>query len=122
GRSTARPLFFARTPFTSAGIATMSTSSQEQTDIYQAADQLLAQARHALGDMDRFYRDQGLDPDRVRSVMTAFTSPEMQAEAAAQFNQVCREVEQEVEQKLSALINAPGSQANKAAKLRRGMV
>lgn len=100
----------------------MPTLLNESTAIRQTTDQLLKQARQALGDVDQFYRDQGLDPERVRSVMAAFTTKDMQAEASAQFDHVWREIESEVEQQLALAGQASSRSPKKGPTPRRSMV
>jgi|SRR5690606_25495089 len=100
----------------------MPTTLYESTAIRQTADQLLKQARQVLGDVDQFYRDQGLDPERVRSVMAAFTTKDMQAEATAQFDHVWREIESEVEQQLALTGQTSSRPSQKGPTPRRSMV
>lgn len=100
----------------------MLTTPQKAADVYQAAEELLSKARSALGDVDQFYRDQGFDPERVRSAIAACTNQEIVDEASAQFDQLLHEVELEVQAKQAEAGVASSGHVAKAPKPPRPMV
>lgn len=100
----------------------MSMTPQKAADIYQAAEELLSKARSALGDVDQFYRDQGVDPDRMRSAIAACTTQDIVDEASAQFDQIWREVEREAQAKQAEAGMVSSGHIARAPKLRRPLV
>lgn len=100
----------------------MLTVSQRAMDVQQASEQLLQQARQALGGMDQYFRDQGLDPDQVRNMMSTLSTAEIDVEAREKFEQIKHDIEREVDQKRVELGLAPAAGASSGVKRQRSMV
>lgn len=79
--------------------------SQKKTpeQIHAEAERVLGDARRALERSDDFYREQGLDPERVRAVAADRLGPKEKAEAEALFRQDLEAVEAEVAQEMARL-------------------
>lgn len=77
--------------------------SQKKTpeQIHADAERALDDARRALERADEFYRDQGLNPDKVRAVSAERLGPKEREEAEALFRQDLEAVENEVAQELA---------------------
>lgn len=77
--------------------------SQKKTpeQIHAEAERVLADARRALERSDDFYREQGLDPEKVRAVTAERLGPKEKAEAEALFRQDLEAVEAEVAQEMA---------------------
>ncbi|MGE8689087.1 MAG: hypothetical protein ACN6PJ_18220 [Achromobacter sp.] len=77
--------------------------SQNKTSeqIHAAAERALDDARRALARADEFYRDQGLDPEKVRAVSAERLGPKEREEAESLFRQDLEAVENEVAQELA---------------------
>lgn len=71
-------------------------NTKDIEQLIREADDLTATARQALGASDEFYRDQGLDADKVRTVLAGLLDDKGQAQARTQFEQDMAEVEREV--------------------------
>ncbi|MFY2645892.1 hypothetical protein ACOTDF_30340 [Achromobacter insuavis] len=79
--------------------------------IHADAERALEDARRALAQADDFYRDQGLDPDKVRAVADARLGPQELAQAEALVRQDMEAIEAEVAQEMArqSFANAPVS-------------
>lgn len=69
--------------------------------IHAEAERVLGDARRALAQSDDFYREQGLDPEKVRAVTAARLGPKEKAEAEALFRQDLEDIESEVAQEMA---------------------
>lgn len=91
--------------------------SQKKTpeQIHAEAERVLGDARRALERADDFYRDQGLDPEKVRAVTAARLGPKEKAEAEALFRQDLEAIETEVAQEMArqSFASAPSGGAKK---------
>lgn len=79
--------------------------SQKKTpeQIHAEAERVLNDARRALEQSDDFYREQGLDPEKVRAVTAQQLGPKEKAEAEALFRQDMEAIESEVAQEMARL-------------------
>ncbi|EHK65680.1 hypothetical protein [Achromobacter arsenitoxydans] len=77
--------------------------SQKKTpeQIHAEAERVLEDARRSLARADEFYREQGLDPEKVKAVTAAGLGPKEKAEAEALFRQDLEAVESEVAQEMA---------------------
>ncbi|KGD93691.1 hypothetical protein JL37_14710 [Achromobacter sp. RTa] len=77
--------------------------SQKKTpeQIHADAERALDNARRALAQADEFYRDQGLDPEKVRAVSAQRLGAKEREEAESLFRQDLEAVENEVAQELA---------------------
>lgn len=65
-------------------------------EIMARAQALIDEAERQLNATDDFFRNQGLDPAKVRAVLAAHTTAQAEADARAAFEADMRAVEQEV--------------------------
>ncbi|MCY1511871.1 hypothetical protein D9M68_463120 [compost metagenome] len=94
--------------------------SQKKTpeQIHADAERALGDARRALEQADEFYRDQGLDPEKVRAVSAERLGPKERAEAEALFRQDLEAVESEMAQELARQSFAAPAQSGGIKKMR----
>ncbi len=69
--------------------------------IHAEAERVLDNARRSLERSDEFYREQGLDPEKVKAVTAAGLGPKEKAEAEELFRQDLEAVEAEVAQEMA---------------------
>ena len=69
---------------------------QTASDIVNRAQALIDQVKQQLADGEQFYRDQGLDPEKVRSVLSQHLNNGGDAEARQAFQSDLDAVEQEM--------------------------
>ena len=72
------------------------SSNKTAKQIHADAERALDDARRALAQADDFYRDQGLDPDKVRAVADARLGPQELAQAEALVRQDMEAIEAEM--------------------------
>lgn len=79
--------------------------------IHADAERALDEARRALERADDFYRDQGLNPEKVRAVTAARLGPQEREQAEALVRQDMEAIEAEVAQEMArqGFANAPVS-------------
>ncbi len=68
---------------------------QTASDIVNRAQALIDQVKQQLADGEQFYRDQGLDPEKVRSVLEGQMGDKQRNEADTAFRADMEAVEQE---------------------------
>ena len=101
----------------------MLTVPQKAAEVQKASEQLLQQACDALGDSDQLFRDEGLDPEKARGVLASLVTPEVEAEARAQLEQIKHDIARDREDKRAELgLTSEGRAVNGTAKRPRPMV
>lgn len=85
-----------------------------QNDIVERSQALIDQVRRDLAAAEDFYHDQGLDPEKVRSVLQASLTPEQEAAAQAEFEADMVAVTHEVEagRARAAFASEPAAQSS----------
>lgn len=96
-------------------------NTKDIEQLVREANEITAAARQALDAADEFYRDQGLDPEKVRSVLAGQLDEKGQAEARTRFEQDMAEVEREAAEE-AARANFAAPQRSGAARKPRQMV
>ena len=95
--------------------------SKTPEQIVKEAEALVQQAQQSLDASDAFYRAQGLDPAKVKSVLQAQTGDKERAEAQAQFQKDLDDVEREAAEEAARLSFAQAP-ASSGARKPRNMV
>lgn len=96
-------------------------NTKDIEQLVREANEITAAARQALDAADEFYRDQGLDPEKVRSVLAGQLDDKGQAEARTRFEQDMAEVEREAAEE-AARSSFAAPQRSGAARKPRQMV
>lgn len=99
----------------------MSATIRKATEMQQATAQLLTQVRGALASTDQFFHDQGLDPAKMRSMLSSYATGDIAEEISAEFETALHDIKQDVESKRAAL-RPESDTASKGAKRTRPMV
>lgn len=87
------------------------TQQQTPADIVAQAQALIEKVQQQLADGEQFYRDQGLNPDKVRTVLEEQMGAKERESAHQAFKADMEAVEQEVrEEQARRSFNAPASQ------------
>ena len=87
-------------------------------DIVARTQALIDTIQSQLAQVDEFYRGQGLDPQKVRVVLKAQSTPASQAQAREAFDADMQAVEQEVSEEQARLsFNTAGSSAAKRPRM-----
>jgi hypothetical protein len=95
--------------------------SKTPEQIVKEAEALVQQAQQSLDASDAFYRAQGLDPAKVKSVLAAQATDKDRAEAQATFQKDLDAVEREVAEEAARLSFAQAP-ASSGARKPRNMV
>ena len=95
--------------------------SKTPEQVVKEAEALVQQAQQSLDASDAFYRSQGLDPAKVKSVLAAQTTDKDRAEAQAAFQKDIDAIEREVAEEAARLSFAQAP-ASSGARKPRNMV
>ena len=97
-------------------------NTKDIEQLMREANDITATAQQALDAADAFYRDQGLDPEKVRAVLAGQLDDKGQAEAKSQFEQDMAEVERDVAEEAARASFAAAPQRAGGVKKPRLMV
>lgn len=93
-------------------------AQDNSNDIVARTQVLIDEVQRQLAQNDEFYRSQGLDPLKVRIVLTAQSTPQIEAQARDAFDADMQAVEQEVREEQARLsFNAGASGGTKRPRM-----
>ena len=95
-------------------------AQDNSNDIVARTQVLIDDVKRQLAQSDEFYRSQGLDPLKVHIVLTAQSTPQIEAKARAAFDADMQAVDQEAREEQARLAFSTG--ASGGAKRPRMMI